>query len=161
MREELDGGFELDDDPTRIDVAEVHRFLSTESYWAKGRLYKTQERLVREANRVVGLYHEGRQIGFSRTVSDGVAITYLADVYVLPEYRGRGFGNRLVRFSVERGPFARMRWVLNTADAQGLYKKLGFATPGAGTMERQALSRGSNRTRPSDNPARLEREKDP
>lgn len=140
MREELEGGFELDDDPARIDAAEVHRFLSTESYWAKGRLYEIQERLVREANRVVGLYDEGRQIGFSRTVSDGIAIAYLADVYVLPEYRGRGFGNLLVRFSVEEGPFSRMRWVLHTLDAHGLYKKLGFAAPNARLMERQAPS---------------------
>ena len=159
MKKVLPGGYELDDNPARIDIAEVHRFLSTESYWAKGRSLEIQERLVREAARVIGLYYEGRQIGFSRTVSDGIAIAYLADLYVLPEHRGRGFGNQLVRFSIERGPFARMRWVLHTADAHGFYKKFGFAAPGTGTMERQALSRGSNRMKPSDNPSRLERER--
>ncbi|MGC9973874.1 MAG: GNAT family N-acetyltransferase [Gaiellaceae bacterium] len=138
MKSELPGGFELDDSTARIDVAEVHRFLSTECYWAKGRSYEIQERLVSGAKRVVGLYHEGRQIGFARTVSDGVAIAYLADVYVLPEYRGRGFGSLLVRFSVEEGPFSRMRWVLHTVDAHGLYKKFGFAAPTARAMERQA-----------------------
>ncbi len=136
MREELEDGFELDDDLARIDAAEVHRFLSTESYWAKGRPYETQERLVREANRVVGLYHEGRQIGFARAVSDGIAIAYLADLYVLPEYRGRGFGKQLVRFSVEEGAFARMRWILHTADAHSLYEKFGFGAPSAKVMER-------------------------
>jgi GNAT superfamily N-acetyltransferase len=140
MKRELPGGYELDDSAARIDVAEVWRFLSKESYWAKGRPYETQKRLVQAANRVVGLYHEDRQIGFARTVSDGVAIAYLADVYVLPEYRGRGFGAMIVRFSVEEGPFAHMRWVLHTVDAHGLYKKFGFAPPNARTLERQSPS---------------------
>ena len=138
MKKELPGGYELDDSAARIDVAAVHQFLSTQSYWAKGRPYEVQERLVRAANHVVGLYHEDRQIGFARTVSDGVVIAYLADVYVLPEYRGRGFGAMIVRFSVEEGPFARLRWILHTVDAHGLYKKFGFAPPNARTLERAA-----------------------
>jgi GNAT superfamily N-acetyltransferase len=138
MKKELPGGYELDDSAARIDVAAVHDFLSTKTYWAKGRPYETQERLVREANRVVGLYHNDRQIGFARTVSDGVAIAYLADVYVLPEYRGRHFGAMIIRFSVEEGPFARMRWYLHTVDAHGLYKKFGFAPPSARALERPA-----------------------
>ncbi|HEY5161038.1 MAG TPA: GNAT family N-acetyltransferase [Gaiellaceae bacterium] len=138
MKKELPGGYELDDSAARIDVAAVHDFLSTQSYWAKGRPYEIQERLVQAANRVVGLYHENRQIGFARTVSDGVVIAYLADVYVLPEYRGRGFGAMIVRFSVEEGPFARLRWCLHTVDAHGLYKKFGFAPPNARTLERQS-----------------------
>jgi GNAT superfamily N-acetyltransferase len=136
MKKELPGGYELDDSAARIDVAEVHRFLSTQTYWAKGRPYEIQERLVQEANRVVGLYHEKRQIGFSRTVSDGLAIAYLADVYVLPEYRGRGFGAMIIRFSVEEGPFSRLRWCLHTVDAHSLYKKFGFAPPNSRLMER-------------------------
>ena len=138
MKKELPGGFELDDDLARIDVAEVHRFLSTESYWAQGRPFEIQERLIREAQRVVGLYHDDRLIGFSRTVSDGTAVTYLADVYVLPEFRGRGLGTELVRFTVEEGPYADARWFLHTADAHGLYRKLGFAAPNAKLMERQS-----------------------
>ncbi|MGD0274236.1 MAG: GNAT family N-acetyltransferase [Gaiellaceae bacterium] len=138
MKKEMPGGFELDDSSARIDVREVHRFLSTECYWAKGRPYEVQQRLVREASRVVGLYHSGHQIGFARTVSDGAAIAYLADVYVLPQYRRRGFGTMIVRFSVEEGPFAHMRWVLHTVDAHGLYRKFGFAAPNARLMERQA-----------------------
>jgi len=138
MKKELPGGYELDDSAARIDVVAVHQFLSTQSYWAKGRRYEVQERLVRAANRVVGLYHEGKQIGFARTVSDGVVIAYLADVFVLPEYRGRGFGAMIVRFSVDEGPFARLRWMLHTVDAHGLYKKFGFGAPNARTLERQA-----------------------
>ena len=42
----LAGGFELDDDRARIDVDAVHRFLATESYWARGRPRDVVARLV-------------------------------------------------------------------------------------------------------------------
>jgi len=135
----LEGGLELDDDPERIDVEAVHRFLSEESYWAKGRSFAKQEALVRNASRVVGLYDErGRQLGFCRAHTDGNSYVYLADVYLLEELRGRGLGEELVREMVERGPFARLRWILHTSDMHALYRKLGFAEPDYKLMERPA-----------------------
>lgn len=136
MRRALAAGFELDDDPARIDLDAVYDFLSNHAYWAQGRPRETIERLIREAQRVVGLYHEGRQIGFSRTVSDGASVTYLADVYVLPEYRGRGLGVELVRESVEAGPYKDTRWLLHTRDAHALYERFGFRKPGERLLER-------------------------
>jgi GNAT superfamily N-acetyltransferase len=129
MRRELPGGFELDDDLARVDVDAVARFLSEESYWARGRPRETIERLIRTASRVVGLYEGERQVGFARTFSDGVSFAYLADVYVLEELRGKGLGVELVREAVENGPFAHCRWMLHTSDAHGLYEKIGFHRP--------------------------------
>ena len=136
MRRLLDDGLELDDDPARIDVDAVHHYLADESYWAKGRPRAVVERLVREAQRVVGLYDGDRQVGFARGVTDGAAIAYLADVYVLPAYRGRGLGVELVRELVDNGPYAHVRWILHTRDAHGLYRRLGFGEPGERLMER-------------------------
>jgi hypothetical protein len=56
VRRELDGGFELDDDRARIDIDEVHRFISTESYWGLGRPRELIERTVVSSARVLGLY---------------------------------------------------------------------------------------------------------
>jgi GNAT superfamily N-acetyltransferase len=56
-------------------------------------------------------------------------------VFVLPEHRGHGRGVELVRFTVDEGPYATRRWILHTADAHGLYEKLGFA-PGERLLER-------------------------
>ncbi len=137
MMRALPGGFELDDDPGRIDVVAVHRYLSEESYWAAGRSFETVARLVREAARVVGLYRGGAQVGFGRAVSDGIAVAYLADVYVLAEYRGQGLGEELVRELVELGPLANVRWLLHTRDAHSLYARVGFGPPGERLMERQ------------------------
>ena len=136
MRREVGDGYELDDDPGRIDRDAVHRYLSGESYWAQGRARETQDALIDNAARVVGLYHGTTQVGFSRAISDGHVQSYLADVYVLEEHRGHGLGVELVRFSVDEGPLAGTKWILHTADAHGLYRKLGFVDPGSTMLER-------------------------
>ena len=136
VRRIVEGGYELDDDPRRIDREAVHRYLSEESYWAKGRPRETLDALIDNAARVVGLYRHGSQVGFSRAVSDGHVQSYLADVYVLDGHRGHGLGVELVRFSVDEGPLAGTKWLLHTADAHGLYRKLGFVEPGSALLER-------------------------
>jgi len=138
VRRDLGDGYELDDDPGRIDRVATHRYLSVESYWAEGRSRVVQDELLDNAARVVGLYHRGDQVGFSRTLSDGHTQSYLADVYVLDEHRGGGLGVELVRFSVDEGPLAKTKWLLHTADAHDLYRKFGFAEP-----RDKALERGS------------------
>jgi predicted N-acetyltransferase YhbS len=136
MIRKLGDGYELDDDPARVDVDAVHDYLANESYWAEGRSRETVERLVREASRVVGVYYEGNQVGFARAFSDGCALAYLADVYVLPDHRGRGLGVELVREMVENGRLADVKWVLHTSDAHDLYHRFGFGTPSDRVMER-------------------------
>jgi len=132
----LPDGLELDDDPARIDRAEVHRYLCDESYWAAGRPRETQDRLIDEATRVVGLYAGARQIGFCRAATDGVSFVYLADVYVLEDYRGRGLGEAMVREMVDGTDLAQLKWLLHTSDMHPLYRKLGFDVPTAKVMER-------------------------
>ena len=136
MRRPLANGLELDDDKSRVDRAEVHRYLCDESYWASGRPRETQDRLIDEATRVVGLYDGERQIGFCRAATDGVSFVYLADVYVLEAYRGRGLGETMVREMVEGTDLTRLKWLLHTSDMHPLYRKLGFGVPNAKVMER-------------------------
>jgi GNAT superfamily N-acetyltransferase len=136
VRRALADGIELDDDPARVDIDAVHDFLANVSYWAEGRPHETVARLVREASRVVGLYDGTRQVGFARAFTDGVSLVYLADVYVLSEYRGRGLGVELVRGMVEHGPYGDLRWVLHTRDAHSLYSKFDFGAPSERLMER-------------------------
>ena len=136
MQRELGDGLVLDDDPSRVDIDAVHDYLANESYWAKGRPREVVERLARDAQRVVGLYDGERQVGFARAFTDGTSLVYLADVYVLPEYRGRGLGVELVREMIERGPYAHVRWLLHTRDAHGLYRRFGFETPDERVLER-------------------------
>jgi ribosomal protein S18 acetylase RimI-like enzyme len=141
MRRLLEGGFEIDDDPSRIDVDAVHAYIGGESYWGRGRPRELTEAAIAGSRRVVGLYREGALVGFARAVSDGATVAYLADVYVLPAWRGRGLGLELVREIVdgrESGLSSRVRWMLHTADAQALYARLGFSdgAPAYPLMER-------------------------
>jgi ribosomal protein S18 acetylase RimI-like enzyme len=141
MRRLLEGGFELDDDPSRVDVDAVHAYIGGESYWGRGRPRELTEAAIAGSRRVVGLYREGALVGFARAVSDGATVAYLADVYVLSAWRGRGLGLELVREIVdgrEGGLSSRVRWMLHTADAQALYARLGFSdgAPAYPLMER-------------------------
>jgi predicted nucleic acid-binding protein/GNAT superfamily N-acetyltransferase len=135
-RRVLSDGYELDDDPARIDIDIVHRYVSEDSYWARGRTRERQAEMNRAAARVIGCYREGRQMGYARAISDGVSLAYLADLFVLPEARGRGLGMEIVRELVEQGPLASLRWLLHTEDAHGLYEQFGFRAPTRSVLER-------------------------
>lgn len=136
MRREVGDGLVLDDDPARIDVDAVHDYLANESYWAQGRPRHVVQRLVENANRVVGIYDGERQVGFARAFTDGATLVYLADVYVLEEYRGRGLGVELIREMIDNGPYQNLGWILHTRDAHGLYRKFGFVDPSDRVLER-------------------------
>jgi len=129
-------GVEIDDDRGRVDVGAVHRFLSEESYWARGRDVATVERLVREATRVVGAYDGARQVGFARCFSDGLTFAWVADVYVEASHRGRGVGEDVVRHLIDGSPFPGIRWMLGTADAHAFYARFGFGRPSERILER-------------------------
>jgi GNAT superfamily N-acetyltransferase len=137
MRRELTHGFELDDDPERLDVDTIERYLAGESYWAAGRSRDVIERSIAASARVLGLYTpDGAQVGFARVISDGVTRAYLADVFVLPEARGRGLGVELVREAVEGDGYQGLKFLLHTNDAHSLYERFGFRPPSERVMER-------------------------
>lgn len=136
------GPYELDDDPGRVDPAALWPYLSTQAYWGRWRGPDDVAAQVRGAWRVVAGYHpDDGLVAFARAVSDGVALAYLADVFVLPEHRGAGLGTALVAAMVDEGPGADFRWMLHTADAHGLYARFGFAPPDVTYLERPARGR--------------------
>jgi GNAT superfamily N-acetyltransferase len=114
-------------DPTRVDVAAAHAFL-TDSYWAEGRSLATQQRAIEHSHLVAGAYDEqDRQVGFARMVTDLATYAWLCDVYVLPEARSTGLGIELVRTIVEHPDVAGVKWqFLATADAHDLYARFGY-----------------------------------
>src|SRR5215510_15193253 len=91
--------YEISTDRSRLDVALIHDFLHS-SYWAQGIPRSVVERSIRHSL-CFGAFHDGRQVGFARVVSDFAAIAYVADVFVVPEHRGRGISKLLMRAIVE------------------------------------------------------------
>ena len=136
MRRVVAEHLELDDDPARIDREAVFAFLSQQSYWARERTRAELDTTLDTAARVVGLYDGDQLVGFARVLSDRVNIAHLADVYVLPAYRGRGLGVELIRETIDNGPLSHLRWLLHTADAHQLYRRFGFDAPDAAFMTR-------------------------
>jgi GNAT superfamily N-acetyltransferase len=120
-------GYWVTDDSSSIDVSYVHQWLSTESYWAKGRSPKATETAV--ANSLnFGLFDQsGAQVGFCRWVTDGATFAWLCDVFVDPAHRGQGLGVFLIEVATSHPTVQDLRLLLGTADAHGLYKKFGFS----------------------------------
>ena len=116
-----------------VDVDALWALLSTQAYWARWRQRSDVEVQLRSAWRVVAAYDACGMVGFARAISDGVALAYLADVYVEERARGDGVGVELISTMIDGGPGAHMRWMLHTRDAHGLYGRFGFGRPTART----------------------------
>jgi GNAT superfamily N-acetyltransferase len=122
--------YEITCDKTRFDLEAIHRFLA-QSYWSPGVPRTVVERAI--ANSLCfGLLLEDQTIGFARVITDKATFAYLADVYVLPEHRGKGLSLRLME-QIMRHPNLQglRRMLLATRDAHSLYQKFGFKPLGA------------------------------
>ncbi len=120
------GEFEISDDRARLDIAVIHRFLSTETYWATGRDVATVQRSI-DNSHPFGVYKDGNLVGFARVVTDYATFAWLADVFVLSEFRGQGLSKWLVEVILDHPELQGFRrWVLATKDAHELYRKYGF-----------------------------------
>ena len=117
--------YEIDDDTDRVDLDVVQAFLSG-SYWAEGVPRDVVERSV--ANSLnLGLYHGGSQVGLTRAVTDRATFAWVADVFVLPEHRGRGLAHWMMETLLAHPDLAGMRrFMLATSDAHGVYADCGF-----------------------------------
>jgi GNAT superfamily N-acetyltransferase len=118
----------ISDDSSRLDVSFIHNFLANESYWAKNIPIAIVEKSI--ANSLCfGLYHKQQQIGFARLVTDKATFAYLADVFIVPQYRGRGLSRWLIETIHAHSELQTLRrWMLGTRDAHGLYKKFGWTS---------------------------------
>jgi len=103
----------------------IHSFLSA-SYWAKNIPLETVLRSI-ENSICFGVYNGKEQVGFARVVTDKSVFAYLADVFIVPEHRGKGLSNMLMKEIMSHPDVQGLRrWILATRDAHGLYKKFGF-----------------------------------
>lgn len=113
-----------------LDVGLIHRFLAEEAYWCRGIPCAVVERAI-AGSLCFGGYLDGvGQVAFARVITDGATFAYLADVFVLPEHRGRGYSKQLVAAVLEHPQLQGLRrFMLATFDAHGLYTKFGFTPP--------------------------------
>jgi GNAT superfamily N-acetyltransferase len=124
----LPEGYEISTDPDRLDVDRVHRWLSTDAYWAMGRPREKQEQAI-AGSLNFGVYDtvSGEQVAYARIITDRATFAWLCDVYVDRSVRGKNVGTALVGAVREHlEPYGLRRILLATRDAHGVYAKLGF-----------------------------------
>lgn len=119
-------GFTISTDPARLQVDSIYDFLTNRSYWSPGIARAVVEKSI--ANSLCfGVYTAQNQVGFGRVISDFAILAYLADVFIIEEYRGRGLSKWLVEVILAHPDLQDVRrWLLATRDAHSLYARYGF-----------------------------------
>ncbi|MEX5745095.1 GNAT family N-acetyltransferase [Massilia sp. X63] len=124
-----DSSFQVSTDQSRLDIPMIYRFLSEQSTWAVGIARPTVERAI-ENSLCFGGYLDGRQIAFARVITDFATFANLVDVFVVPEFRRRGYGKQLIGVVLRHPSLQKLRrFTLYTSDAHGLYERFGFTAP--------------------------------
>ena len=119
------GEFRITTDPAELDIAAIHAAL-TRQYWSVGIPFETVERAVKNSL-CFGILHGREQVGLGRVISDFATFAYLADVYVLEAYRGRGLSKWMMECVMAHPKLQGLRrFCLATSDAHGLYAQFGF-----------------------------------
>jgi GNAT superfamily N-acetyltransferase len=121
----LSRSYRISTDQRRFNIALIHDFLRS-SYWAADIPRSVVARSIRHSL-CFGVFYRGKQVGFARVITDRATLAYLADVFVVPEHRGRGVGRMLIgRILAHRDLQGLRRILLATKDAHGLYASFGF-----------------------------------
>lgn len=128
--------YHLSTDPSLLIVEVIHGYLSMDSYWARSIPPDVVERSI--ANSLCfGVYHKKEQVGFARVVTDKATFAYLADVFILEPFRGKGLSKWLME-TIQSHPELQglRRWMLGTRDAHGLYEQFGWSVMNEETRKR-------------------------
>ena len=122
--------FRFSDDRTEMDVALIHTWLSDQTYWARGRTRELQDRVI-DGSRNFVVFDEtsATQVAYARVITDAATFAWIADVFVAPDWRGRGVSKVLMEgIMAHLEPLALKRIALFTADAHSLYEQFGFTS---------------------------------
>ena len=118
--------YRASDDKSALDIFYIESALQ-QSYWANGRPREIIEQSIQNSL-TIGLYIEGRQIGFARAVTDKCTFAWICDVMVHADYRGIGLGKWLMDCLSAHPDVADVSLeLLRTRDAHGLYEQYGYA----------------------------------
>jgi len=117
--------FYISTEKEKMDIDLIHSFL-TRSYWAEGISKEIVRRSIQGAL-CFGVFENDKQVGFARMITDKATFAYLADVFIIEEYRGLGLSKWLMEFIMSYPDLQGLRrMILATRDAHELYKKFGF-----------------------------------
>ena len=126
MNKQMTDEYFISTDKSLLDLTMVHQYLSAHSYWAKNIPLSVLKTSI-ENSICFGVYHHQQQVGFARVVTDKATFAYLADVFILEGYKGRGLSKLLMGVIMSYPELQGLRrWMLGTKDAHGLYAQFGW-----------------------------------
>jgi GNAT superfamily N-acetyltransferase len=117
-------GYIISRDKRLLSLDRVKELLS-KTYWAGDR---GRDKIQTSIDNSIcfGIYKDGYQVGFARTVTDYATIYWVSDVVIDEAHRGKGLAKLLMKYVTETEELQGMRGILATRDAHGLYEKFGF-----------------------------------
>lgn len=119
------GSYIISTDKRKLQIKNIHNFL-VNAYWSEGIKIERVKKAIR-GSLCFGVYHYNNQIGFARVITDYVSFGYLADVFIIEEYRKRGLSKWLIKSIMNHSKLKDLKtWMLATKDAHGLYSQFGF-----------------------------------
>lgn len=120
------GDYTISTNNEHLDLAIIHNFISTQSYWGRGRRADTVKRAL-DHSLNFGVFNNNQQIGFARVVTDFATFAWVADVFIIEEHRRKGLAKWLMESILSHPELQGFRrWVLATKDAHELYRRFGF-----------------------------------
>ena len=124
-QEQTKGDYKISTDKSKLQIEVIHNFLK-DAYWSKNKPKELIEKSI-AGSLCFGVYYKEKQIGFARVITDYTTFGYLADVFIIDEFRGKGLSKWLMEFILNHPEVQGFRgWMLKTKDAHGLYEKYGF-----------------------------------
>jgi len=87
-------------DKKDIDLIKLVKYISKESYWGKN---TDRDVIVKsiENSLCYSVLLNNEFVGFARVITDFSTFKYLCDVFILPDYQGKGIGEKLMQFIMD------------------------------------------------------------
>jgi GNAT superfamily N-acetyltransferase len=120
------GEYILTANKKKLDLQYIYNLLCTPSQYSTG-LPAERFPLIIKNSVCFGVIYEGKQVGFSRVITDYSEFASIWDVFIDDEHRGKGVGKAMMSYLLAH-PYLQgiFRWFLMTENAHELYKKYGF-----------------------------------
>ncbi len=106
---------------------QVQRLYELAGWSEPGSCPESVERAIKNSHCAFGAFDGSKMVGFFRALSDGVSDAYLLDLFVDPEYRGRGIAGELAARIVAKLKSDGIEWItaISTPEAKNIYLKIG------------------------------------
>lgn len=108
------------------DYEAVRLFLAENGWHKRVEDAERFQKMMKNADRTVTAFENGRVVGFARALCDDVSNGYIGTVAVAEDLRGQGIGRELVKRLI--GDDRHITWVLRAGRGSGgFWKKMGFS----------------------------------